>query len=109
MSLTATSWLRWSPRILGCVVCFYLSLFALDATDARDALLHLTPAALVLAVVAVGWRWPALAGAAFIGLAGAYALAASGQPTWIAAISGPLALLGALFLASRARPARIAA
>jgi hypothetical protein len=67
MSLASTSWLRWSPRILGCFVGLYLSLFALDATGARDALIHLSPAALVLAVVAVGWRWPALAGAGFIG------------------------------------------
>lgn len=103
MSTRSQAWLRWSPRILGCVVCLYLGLFALDATGVRDAMTHLAPAALVLAVVAVGWRWPALGGAGFIAIAAAYALAAWHQPTWVAAISMPLVLVGALFLASRPR------
>lgn len=108
MSSMSMSWLRWSPRILGCVVCLYLGLFALDSRGA-DLLIHLVPAAIVSTLLAVGWRWPSLGGAGFVALAGAYALVARGQPTWVAAISGPLLLVGALFLASRSRPAGIAA
>jgi hypothetical protein len=86
----------------------YLALFALDATGVGDAVIHLVPAALVLTVVALGWRWPSLAGAGFLLIAAAYAVAAWSHPTWIAAISLPLVVVGALFLASRTRPARMA-
>ena len=108
MSARSQTWFRWSSRILGCVVCLYLGLFALDATG-TDLLIHLLPAAIVLTMVAVGWRWPSVGGVGFIGLAAAYALFAWQRPTWILAIAGPLAAVGALFLASRSRPARIAA
>jgi hypothetical protein len=108
MSARANAWYRWSSRLLGLLVCLYLGQFAVGTTG-LGLVMHLVPAALVLAVVAVGWRWPAVGGAGFIALGGAYALAAWSHPIWIAAVSGPLVVVGALFLASRSRPARMAA
>jgi CHASE2 domain-containing sensor protein len=100
--------LLWSPRILGVGVCLFLGLFALDAFSQSkpfiqalpDFIVHLWPAALVLAVVAVSWRLPWLGGVLFIACALAYASIAYKRLDWIAVISGPLALVGVLFLVS---------
>lgn len=93
-------WLRWTPLILGTLVCLFLSLFAADSTGLVDALMHLAPVAALGAILAVGWRWPWLGAAGFIGAAAVYAVAAWQHPSWIAVISGPLAAVGVLFLAS---------
>ena len=100
--------LLWSPRILGVGVSLFLGLFALDAFSQGkpllqalpDFIVHLWPAALVLAVVAVSWRLPWLGGVLFIACAVAYASSAYKRLDWIAVISGPLAVVGVLFLAS---------
>lgn len=100
--------LLWSPRILGVGVCLFLGLFALDAFSQGkpfiralpDFIVHLWPAALLLAVVAASWRLPWLGGVLFIGCAVAYAVIAHKHVDWIAVISGPLTLVGVLFLAS---------
>ena len=111
--------LRWSPRILGILVALFLGLFALDAFGAgkpfplaiADFLLHLTPTFSVLALVALAWRSPWIGAVGFAGLAVGYAVAARQHPAWIAAISGPLLLAGALFFwswANRRRPGSVA-
>jgi CHASE2 domain-containing sensor protein len=100
--------LLWSPRILGVGVCLFLGLFALDAFSQGkpfiqalpDFIVHLWPAALLLVVVAASWRLPWLGGVLFIGCAVAYAAIAHKHVDWIAVISGPLTLVGVLFLAS---------
>jgi hypothetical protein len=94
---------RWAPRVLGGFVCLFFSLFALDATGPVDTLVHLTPVAGLLAVLGIAWRWPGLGGAVFIAVAAAYAVAAWPHPSWVAAIAGPLATVGVLFVASRSR------
>ncbi|HUC44312.1 MAG TPA: hypothetical protein VMR65_09750, partial [Candidatus Sulfotelmatobacter sp.] len=56
--------LLWAPRVLGVAVCFFLSLFALDAfgpgktaaEGLRDFAIHVSPMLALLAVVAVSWR-----------------------------------------------------
>jgi hypothetical protein len=104
----------WAPRIAGIATAGFLSLFALDAfggTPFLEALpaflVHLTPALVVTAAVALAWRHPLIGAAAFAALASAYAVVANGRADWIAAISGPLALVAGLFLVSglRRRPA----
>jgi hypothetical protein len=100
--------LLWSPRILGVGVSLFVGLFALDAFSQGksfvqalpDFIVHLWPAMLLLAVVAVSWRLPWLGGLLFIAFAAAYAAMASRHLDWIAVISGPLTLVGLLFLAS---------
>lgn len=62
--------LLWSPRVLGFVVAAFFAAFALDAAGEGPAafLRHLTPALVLLAVVAIAWRWPAVGGVAFVAL-----------------------------------------
>ena len=100
MHTSPQAWLRLAPHILGGLVCLFLSLFALDSTGALDALMHLAPVGLLLAILAAGWRWPWLGAAGFLGLAAAYAVTAWQQPSWVAAISGPLVVVGVLFIVS---------
>ncbi len=96
----------WSARILGIAVGLFLSLFALDALQPNkpfaralpDLAVHLVPAVLVLAIVAVSWRRAWIGGVAFTALAVAYAASAWSRPDWILAISGPLLAVGLLFL-----------
>ena len=97
-------WLRWAPRVLGVLVCLYLGVFALDATGASDVLIHLVPAGIVGALLAIGWRRPGLGGAGFLVAAAAYAAASWQHPSWMAAIAGPLVVTGVLFVASQGRP-----
>lgn len=106
--MTATSGLlRWSPRILGILVSLFIAAFALDAFSEGKPLLpaildfaiHLVPALVLLTLVLVSFRWEWIGGVAFVGLAVAYALTmARGRPDWMLAISGPLAVVGVLFL-----------
>ena len=102
-----SSWLLWGPRVAGLALAVFLGLFALDAFDGRsfvEALpafaIHLIPSLLVLAVVAIAWRLEWIGGIGFISLAVLYAVRVHGRVDWIAAISGPLVLVGVLFLVS---------
>jgi hypothetical protein len=96
-------WRRWSPRILGLIFCVFLVQFARDASGRSDALRHLAPVALLVGLMVLAWQRPGIGGVAFLGLAAAYAVSARAHPSWIAAIAGPLALIGTLFLASGSR------
>jgi hypothetical protein len=104
---TTQDLLLWGPRIAGIVVAAFLALFAMDAFNERsvvaalpDFAIHLIPSLLVLAVVAVAWRYQWIGAIAFIGLAAAYAFAARDRLDWIVVISTPLLVVGLLFLAS---------
>lgn len=99
------SLLRWIPRLLGLAASAFLATFALDSFGAAatapalaGAAIHLAPAAIVLALVAVAWRHPAGGGLLFVLCAAAYALAVPARPDWILVISGPLLLVGVLFI-----------
>ena len=105
MTTTSVRWLLWMPRVLGILAGLFLGLFALDAfSEGRplaqalpDFIIHLVPGAVLFAVVALSWRWPWVGAAAFLGLALAYAASNTSRPDWILTISGPLAIIGALF------------
>ena len=100
--------LLWSPRILGILVCLFLSLFALDAFDGAksplqalsDFAVHIMPMLFLLAVVGVSWRWEWVGGLVFTGLALAYAYLARDHMSWILVVAGPLLIVGVLFLYS---------
>jgi hypothetical protein len=99
--------LLWGPRIAGLLVAGFLALFALDAFNEGSFVaalpafaIHLIPSLLVLTVVAVAWKFEWIGAIAFIGLAVLYAIMVRGRLDWIVAISGPLALVGVLFLVS---------
>jgi hypothetical protein len=105
MAITSDRLLLWSPRILGILVSLFIGLFALDAFSHGKPffaalpgfLVHLIPALVLLAVVGASWRLEWIGGLAFIGLAVFYALMAKGHIEWMLVISGPLAVVGALF------------
>ena len=99
--------LLWAPRAGGIVVAAFLALFALDAFDGRPLMaalpefaIHLIPSFLVLAAVALAWRLEWVGGVAFLGLALVYAVMVRGRTDWIAVISGPLLVVGLLYLAA---------
>ena len=97
--------LRWSPRILGILVCLFLSLFSLDAFGGGATLAealptfatHVAPILVLFAIVGLSWRWEWLGGLVFIGLAAWYAYFAREHLSWIPVIAGPLLIVGLLF------------
>jgi len=105
MQRTSAAWLSWAPRVAGVLVAAFLALFALDAFENQSFLgalpafaIHLIPSFFVLAAVAISWKLEWVGAVAFFGLAVAYAVMVRGRIDWIAAISGPLVLVGVLFL-----------
>lgn len=107
MAKSGAAVLLWAPRIAGILVALFLGLFALDAFDGRSFLgglgpfaIHLIPTYIVLALVALSWRFEWVGAAAFFILALAYAVMVRWRLDWVAAISGPLMIVGVLFLLS---------
>jgi hypothetical protein len=99
--------MRWTPQIGGIAVSLLLALFALDAFDGRtfveglpEFMIHLAPAAIVLAIVAVAWRQPLAGAAAFPLLAVVYGIMVHWRLDWVAAIGGPLLVVGVLYFVS---------
>lgn len=107
----------WTPRILALFFAAFLALFSLDVLGtglgfwktAAVLALHLVPAALVLVVLAIAWRWEPVGAGIYLGFAVAYLLMALGRVHWsaIVVISGSLTVLGLAFLVAwRFRPPR---
>ena len=99
--------LLWAPRLLSLALCLFLGLFALDAFSAgkpthaafADFAIHLIPAAAVLVLALLSWRSEWIGGFGFLALAAMYAaINANGRLDWTLAISGPLLIVGLLFL-----------
>jgi len=96
----------WIPRVLGILVCIFLSVFSLDAFEngktviqaTIDFAIHVAPVLILFAVVGVSWRWPWVGGVVFTGLAAVYAYVTRAHPSWILVIGGPLLAVGVLFL-----------
>jgi hypothetical protein len=104
---TTSDWLLlWSPRVLGILVSLFIGMFALDAfsegkpllTALPDAIVHLLPALVLLAVVLASFQRQWIGAVAFIGLAVVYAVSVKGRLDWVLTISGPLLAVGLLFL-----------
>ncbi len=98
--------LIWSPRLLAILFALFLGIFAMDAVGQGPlaVLVHLIPSGLLLAVVALAWRWPCVGTAAFLVFAlliGAPTLARGGAP-WLFCL--PMLLISGLyFLAWRVK------
>jgi len=100
----------WTPRVLGICMAGFLGIFAADVfgkgytfwETIAALLIHLVPTYIVLAALAVAWRWEPAGALLFIGLGAFYIVWAWGRFPWVAylAISGPLFVTGALFLLS---------
>ena len=100
--------LFWAPRILCILFAVFVSLFALDVVGEGYGLwgtilallMHLIPTGVILIVLAISWRWEWVGGVLFIALGVLYLVLAWGRLHWSAylVISGPLFLVGVLFL-----------
>ena len=100
--------LFWTPRILCILFAIFLSLFALDVFGEGYSfwetilalLIHLVPVYIVVIVLVIAWRWEWVGAILFIALALFYLDWSWGRFHWSAylVISGPLVLLGVLFL-----------
>ena len=118
MTDTSTQVLLWAPRLLALALCLFLALFALDAFSAGkppaaaliDFAIHLIPAAAVLVLTLLSWRREWIGGISFIGLAALYAAVNwKGRLDWTLTISGPLLMVGLLFLWSWAHRSQLRA
>jgi hypothetical protein len=108
MERTKWKFLYWTPRLLGLLLGIFVGLFALDVFSEDYGpgetllafLMHIVPAALVLGVLAIAWRWAAAGGILFFGMGIVYLVWAWGKFSWpaYALLTGIPCLLGVLFL-----------
>ena len=97
--------LFWTPRVLCILFAMFLSLFALDVFSEGYGfwqtilalLIHLVPVYIVVIALVIAWRWEWVGAILFIALALFYQVLTWGR-FFGCAISGPLVLLGVLFL-----------
>jgi hypothetical protein len=98
--------LFWTPRILTFLYAAFISMFAFDVFGEGHGtwqsvvalLIHLIPAALMIAVLIVSWRWGWI-GAVLFAAAGPYcALTTLEHPDWIVWIAGPLFMIAIWYL-----------
>ena len=108
MNASAKRVLFWTPRILCILFAIFLSMFALDVFDEGYGfwqtigalLLHLVPTFIVVIALLIGWRWELVGAVLFGALAVFYVVWMWGRFPLVTylSISGPLALVGVLFL-----------
>ena len=108
MSTTTRLVIFWTPRVLGILFAAFISLFALDVFEGGfrfpetliALFMHLIPTFLLVIALLVAWRWEWVGTVWFVGLALFYVAWAWGRFPWVAyaAISGPLVVMGGLFL-----------
>ena len=100
--------LFWTPRVLGILFAIFVSVFALDVFSEGYGLwqtigalpLHLVPTFIVVIALVIAWRWECVGAVLFNALAVFYVVSAWGRFPLGAylSISGPLVLVGVLFL-----------
>lgn len=100
--------LFWAPRILCILTAAFLSIFAFDVFEesrgfwgtALALIMHLIPVFLVVLALVIAWRWEWVGAVLFCGLGLFYIIWQWGRWPWFnyAAISGPLFVVGILFL-----------
>ena len=101
--------LRWAPRIMSLLFVAFLSLFALDVFDGATGwqvvlafLIHLVPSFVLIAVIAVAWRYEFVGAVAFGAFVAWYVWTVGpDRPwSWYAGIAGPAALVAILYALS---------
>ena len=108
MNTSTKRLLFWTPRVLCILLAMFLSVFALDVfgegygfwQTIGALLLHLVPVYIVVIALVIAWRWEWVGAILFIASALFYLVWFWGRFHWSAylGISGPLVLLGLLFL-----------
>jgi lysylphosphatidylglycerol synthetase-like protein (DUF2156 family) len=106
MTISSKRLLFWAPRGICIAFAIFLSMFALDVfgegygfwKTLLALLIHLVPVYIVLAVLAIAWRWEWVGAVGFAGLAMWYAkLMWRHHPDWVLTIAGPVLVIAALF------------
>ncbi len=100
--------LYWSPRVLCILFAIFMSLFAFDVFEegigfwegVLGFLIHLTPVYVLIVTLLFAWRWEWIGTVVFFGLAMMYVFQAwdTQALSAIVLISGPLTVIGMLFL-----------
>lgn len=108
MNKTQRNALFWTPRILTMMFAVFISLFALDVFEEGGSLvqlilgllIHLIPTYLVVITLLFAWKWEWVGAVIFTALGFGYIIMAWGKQSLSAylCISGPLFLVGILFL-----------
>jgi len=109
--------LVWAPRVLCIGFIVFVSLFALDVFGEGQGfwrtilalLMHLIPTAILVVGLVVSWRWEWVGGIFFTGTGFLYLTWAWGHYIPILGISGPLFLVGVLFLVNWLKRAELRA
>jgi len=118
MNILSKRLLFWTPRAICIAFAIFLSLFALDVFNegytfwktVLALLIHLIPVYIVLAMLAIAWRWEWIGAVGFAGLATWYAQRNwARHPDWVATIAGPVFIIAALFLVNWLKHAEIRA
>jgi cell division protein FtsW (lipid II flippase) len=112
MKLHTKRVVRWAPRILGALFVLFLGMFATDAFSREHGLwksiadfgMHMLPALIAAAVLAVAWRRELAGAILYFVLAGFYC-AWTKRLDWSLFIAGPMIVIGVLFLFSWKRAA----
>jgi len=102
------TWFFWLPRVLTLLFALFLSTFALDVFGHGDGflttllalLIHLVPTGIILVIAVISWRWEWVGAILFSALGFLYLISCWGRFHWTVylVISGPLFLIGGLFL-----------
>lgn len=111
MNKAKRSALFWTATFLSFLFAAFIGIFALDALNEGPSfwrmvvafLIHLIPMAAILLAFGITWHWEGIGGVIFVGLGVVYLVLAWGSVHWsaYALISGPLFLIGFLFLTDR--------
>ena len=111
MKTTGRRILRWTPRVLGILYIIFLVPFTLDAFSPDNSfwenligfLIHLVPLAILALSLVLAWRWELVGAVLFSSFGAFYIIMVWPRFDWLAylIISGPLFLIGVLFLLSR--------
>ena len=96
----------WTPRLLCLAFAAFLSIFALDvfgehlpfARMLLALLMHLVPTLVLLALLALSWKWEWIGGVGFIGLGVYYYVWMMHGRYFLVAL--PALIIGALFFAN---------
>lgn len=100
--------LFWTPKVLCILFALFVSVLALDVFGqgygfwgtALALLIHLIPTGIIVAVLVISWHREWLAAVVFIVAGILYLFSTLQHLDWVLAISGPLWLIGVLFMVS---------
>jgi len=110
MNIRIKQFLFWAPRVLCILFALFLTMFSLDVFEeglgfwgtSLALMIHLVPVYTVIIALVIAWRWEWVGAMLFIALAIFYLAWSWGRFHWSAylSISGPLVLVGLLFMVS---------